>query len=613
MFCGYKATLDQSIQFVDGRRRVGPATFQNKHDENSIFISAIGTCVTTGKKLIKCKRCREKDKSLRKRKRKRDEATIWSELDEENNNKLIQLFSTGDKDIDENGELRFRIRIGCCVGVTKQHHLNHISNADGDNKAEIHKTCEGLLLTIQADLNSGRALTCFSSTPIRILGKVTDADRQKFFPPYKFLDKEEPTPLLFDPSSENPPEDIEDVGKMFKSRRNFNGCSSCAAKGDRELFSKMNPSTVKPSILMQYFANTFSHVFENVFTKRQIMSMCNDSFFSNPPLEKFESDSPSMLQVYTILAVGACISGYLDSAERFWDRAIKLAEKLVQEEIFDKKEVLLLADGLNRVSFYFGSGGNPLKGAYFNDKSYACLEHLAKNNHPEVYDMAVYETALWSQTTYSLDENTLSKAKEWAIQRDNIEMLSYVLFLQVIVRIVPELREYVALMINNKSYVPNVNTYNLDCSAPFNELRLLFERARYSELICGTHKYDKLIQEGFGCIESWCKGDRVKGLEQAKAAAIQSSLLEHPQFPALIPTYFACIICVKVAETKHPSSQVFIDYTELCIKSFSRISHFRWVRLIADYFIKRIDIASGRCIEMNTCPLRDRNFESLLN
>lgn len=608
MYCGYKAILDQSIQFVDGRRRLGPATVTDDQNGNSIFISAIGTCASTGKKLIKCKRCREKDKSLRKRKRKRDESTIWSELDEENNNKLIQLFSTGDKDIDENGELRFRIRIGCCVGVTKQHHLNHVSSDDGDHKAEIHKTCEGLLLTIQADVSNSRSLTCFASTPIRILGKVTDADRQKFFPPFKHLEKEE----LVQVAPVDTHDDIEDVGKMFKSRRNFKGCSSCAAKGDRELFSKMNPSKVKPSILLQYFATTFSHVFENVFTKRQIMSMCNDTFFSNPPLDKFESDSAAMLQVYTILAVGACISGYLDSAERFWDRAIKLAEKLVLQDISDRKEVLLLADGLNRVSFYFGSGGNPVKGAYFNEKSYRCLINIAANNHPEILDMSVYETAVWSHITYTMDENVLSRAKEWALSRNNPEILSYIMFLQIVIQIVPELKEYVAVMINS-SHMPDIYAPTLDIMPTFTELRQLFDRSGYSNLSCGTHSYNRLIEEGFGCLESWLKGDKMRGLEQARAAAIQCSLLEHPQYPALIPTYFACIVCVKVAETKHPSAMAFIDYTELCIKSFSRISHFRWVRLIADYFIKRIDIISGRCIEMNTCPLRDRNFESLLN
>lgn len=608
MFSGYNVVLDHAVQFIDGRRRI-PSTksFKGVNEENTIYISAMGTCASTGRMLKKCKRCKEKDKSLRKRKRKREENEIWNELDEENNNKLIQLFSSGENVIDENGELKFRIRVGCCVGVSKQHHINHISYNGGKETLEIHKACEGLLLTLQAVLPHDASINCYFSKPIRILGKVTDADRQKFSPDYKFLEKGE----IFPPVVNHIENDIEDVGSMFQFKRSFIGCSSCAAKGDRVLFSKVDPSKVKPSVLLQHFATTFKTVFENVFSKRQISSICNDSFFANPPLESFTSNTPSMLQVYTILAVGACMSGYLDTAEKFWERATKLADNLSQQDISEKNEVLLLADGLNRVSFYYGSGSDPEKGFYFSEKSYERLSLLSKT-YPEVLDMDVYETALWSRATYKMDKFTLNEVKLWAIERNNFDILSYVIFLQVITRILPDLREFVSIKTKDKN---SIIENNGKCSPEefmiyFNELKNVFEKTGYKNYTSGNHKYTKLIEEGFGCIESWMNGDKVKGLEQARSAAIQCSLLEYPQFPSLIPTYFACIVCAKVAETKHPSSIPYIDYAELCIKSFSRVTHFRWVRIIADYFIKKIDVITGRCIEMNTCPLRDRNFDN---
>jgi len=109
-----------------------------------------GTCATTGRPLRKCQRCKEKDKSLTKRKRKRNEDDRWSAIDENNNSKMIQVFSCGDENINDDGEIALRVRIGCCIGVSKQHHYNHVySDDDGKEKADVHKNCEGMILTVR--------------------------------------------------------------------------------------------------------------------------------------------------------------------------------------------------------------------------------------------------------------------------------------------------------------------------------------------------------------------------------------------------------------------------------------------------------------------------------
>lgn len=518
-------------------------------------------------------------------------------MDEENNDKLIQVHTTGDKVINDQGELKFRIRIGCCVGVSKQHHINHMSNEG--NKLEIHKNCEGMIITFKAKYNKSSLKFSFDQ-PIRILGKVTESERQK---------------LNMNSNHEefsSHEADIEEVGNIFNSSRNFVGCSSCAAIGDKELFTNNSKtSNIKPSILIRYFIKTFKSLFHNVFTKKQIESMCNDSFFINPPLEKFEDCTPSMLQILTILAVGACMSGYLGTADKFWEKATKLANLLSDSTFTEKYDSLLFADGLNRVSFYYGSGSDPIYGSFYSEKAYQCLIELSQK-YDDILDLDVYETALWSRMTFTLDKETLDHAYEWALKRNNLEVMTFSLFLKIIACVLPDLREFILNKIERLDLLVNGTYQNDDCIENFNQLKLLFKRSEYYKASCGNHTYSKLIDYGFECFESWINGDKTKALDKARSAAIQCSLFEYPQYPLLIPTYLTCAVCVWIAETRHPSSYPYIDYAELCIKSFSRVSHYRWIRIIVDYFIKKIDIISGRCIEMYTCPLRDKNRKANL-
>lgn len=515
-------------------------------------------------------------------------------MDEENNDKLIQLHSTGERIIDEQGELRFRIRIGCCVGVSKQHHINHIANEG--QKLEIHKNCEGMILIFKADYDTS-SLKYSMDQPIRILGKVTETERQKCL---NTIHHEED--ILSHEA------DIEEVGNIFNSSRNFVGCSSCAAIGDKELFTSTKTSPiVKPSILIRHFIKTFKSLFHNVFTKKQLENMCNDSFFINPPLEKFDDCTPSMLQILTILAVGACMSGYLGTADKFWEKATQLANILSNSKFKEKYDALLFADGLNRVSFYYGSGSDPIQGAYYSEKAYQCLSELSLY-HADVLDLDVYETTLWSRMTFTLDMKTLDYSYQWALKKNNLEIMTFSLFLKVITCLLPDLREYILNKIERLDLLENdINQTDDDCIENFNNLKLLFKRSEYYTASCGNHTYGKLIDDGFECFENWINGDKAKALDKARSAAIQCSLFEHPQYPLLIPTYLTCTVCVWISETRHPSSYPYLDYAELCIKSFSRVSHYRWVRIIVDYFIKKIDVISGRCIEMNTCPLRDKS------
>lgn len=170
---GQPITFDPRIVFRDGRRRNS-----QRNTGNDIVLNLWGTCASTGQEVRKCSRCIEKDKVLTQRKRKRDTNLVWNESDDESNSRLIQVLTSGNEVVDSSGEVKFRIRIGCCVGVNKQHHLNHLSM---DNNIEMHKGCPGLTLSLSVSEKNSTIATV-ASQPLRILGKVTTADRKKFGP-----------------------------------------------------------------------------------------------------------------------------------------------------------------------------------------------------------------------------------------------------------------------------------------------------------------------------------------------------------------------------------------------------------------------------------------------
>jgi hypothetical protein len=833
-----EVSISPNVAFVDGRRRLDVPG--NDQSDTGITVSVIATCASTGQTLEKCKKCREKDKALRKRKRKRDTEILWSDQDEEANTKLVQLFSTGTEQINDDGILSLRFRIGCCVGVSKQHHLNHIRNhpETGKEHLEIHKSCDGVILTlivkIQSKiLNTTAALSSVNVfqlnasilSPVRVLGKVTDAERQKLMQKEEHVsddhlssedhggttssddftistiaeipaqnntgvdrymatlptraeteedgaatatatveeddddddDDDEPhhhhphhshhnnhnhhqSPQLkqtalphvfgdlsiqsiqtmpvkpFTPSSEEeliddglptkkqiittqkqselthylPTDaahvsefssqvpgrawhasggvaDIEEISMEWRSRRQFKGCSSCAARGDRELFTAISPSKITPLFVLNHFASTYQSTFERIIpatTLKNMNSVQATNLFAEPSFDPLSGPTPAKLQVYSVLAVCSCITGYLDSAHKFWSWAIEMANNLLALPLnSDPKDTALFADGLNRLAYYFGSGGDAEKGAFYNQQAVKCLQSLAAAGHADlVYALPVYETALWSYVTYHLDNRTLQQAQAWAIGQKKYDMLTYTYFLQILHICIPDLNDYVAIVtrlnqVNPEdeglivtSQVPRVplsalhpfNISNL-VSSPFapipamtadpngqfatmrsealtivSSLRALYAQPDYLGASTKKHAAAAIIDNGFYAMDAWFNGDRTNATEYAKTTLIQSSLLEFPQFSALIHIYFSCFICLFVAEEtmtrqqQDPTLQYespWADYVELGIRSFTRVSHYRWIRVLLDYFVHRLDSCLGRHLEFHTCPLRDGAFD----
>ena len=162
-------SFDETIRFYDRRRR----HVMIPHQGNYIKINLVGECSKTKRLIIKCGQCKKRDKSVIVRKRNNSD---WSQSDEINNAQLIQALQTRDEAVSRDGKVQFHIRVNCCVGVHKQHHLNHVSIS----KLRIrHQDCPGLSMTMYLYIYNHNQVVCILSTslpPIRILGKVRQSE-----------------------------------------------------------------------------------------------------------------------------------------------------------------------------------------------------------------------------------------------------------------------------------------------------------------------------------------------------------------------------------------------------------------------------------------------------
>lgn len=618
---GHPIVFDPKITFVDGRRR-NPAADASGGKKVPLHFTIHGNCATTGRPLRKCKRCREKDRALTKRKRKRDESSIWSDADEENNSKIIQVLSTGDEIIDDEGEVKFRLRIGCCVGVNKQHHMNHLGSDDetGKEKLDIHKNCDGLALAVEVATPDHRnVITMTAKENIRVLGKVTDTDRERYKTAHSEVVNAQPVnsvvnntlaPIVpankkikLEPvhrQEEAITNDIEELPDEAK-RRDV-GCSACSAKCDTELFSVISPCKLKPSVILNHFASNYRTVFDSMFPT-PMRSLYTTEFFNRPFSEFTDPQSPAMLQVYTVLGVGACVAGYMDAAEKFWDTAIALGDTLLQSKVTSKKDIILLADGLNRISFYFGSGGDATKARFYNAHAHHLLENLVQNGHNDILDMPVYETAVWSRLTYNLDIATLRAGFEWAKQRGRRDVQIYSLFLWIMTLCTPELHKFNEKPASGSSNQQQIIADQLreHLLGLFRDMKSLVEEARYKQVYDGNRSYRKLVEEGLLAMEFWLIGNKEDAAAHASRATIQASLFDSPKFPALVPIYFAAYVNLQMTAV---DVDKYADQAELCIRAFSRICNFRWARILADFLTSALEQTTGTMMDISYCPLR---------
>jgi len=173
---GSMVNISPSISFMDSRKR------QISSDTGAgLTLNLVGVCSTTGGDLIKCDKCKKQDKIVTNRKRKRDVSTTenWNDKDDRNNEKLFHITSDGRDRVDSEGLLKLRLRVMCCVGSTRQFHVNHIN--DNEIPTHIHRECTGISLRINLELNGAVISSYTHKKDIRVIGKVPSTRKKDIF------------------------------------------------------------------------------------------------------------------------------------------------------------------------------------------------------------------------------------------------------------------------------------------------------------------------------------------------------------------------------------------------------------------------------------------------
>jgi len=559
-FVGEYVQFDPKITFVDGRRR-NPASVLSTNKKSPLFVSIYAICASTGKQLKKCNRCRDKDKVLTKRKRKRDVSTIWNDLDEENNAKLIQVLSTGEGIVDEHGEIKFRLRVGCCVGVNKQHHLNHLGDDENDKALHIHKNCEGVRLKVEAKTKNRKVLKATASDIVRILGKVTDTDRVKY--------------------------------QKRKKRRIKEG-NFTQSKGAPEPPKRDIPfgNGITP-IILQQLVHQYRITFDTMFPTPCTQIFSADFFRGeNSFFDSFSQTSPVALQVYTILAIGALCSGCGDIAKSFWNCAVELGDALLESKWTRKKDILLLADAVNKVAMYWACIPDYNKARYYNSKAGQLLEQYAAAGKPEILNSSVYESFIWGRLTFNRDPDTLQNGYKFAKFKNRTDIHAYALFLMIITHCAPELITDDA----HQNQLNSTEQRRQSVLVIFKELKTILSSPQYKNIpIQGVRTFGTLIEQGLGAMENWIAGNHDQMVYNVHGAAIQAGLIKDPVFAALIPIYFTAFVSLQLTAI---DKDKYADLTELCLMAYSRITTFKWARVLGDFLNNSLKAMTGRYVNL---------------
>jgi hypothetical protein len=583
-FVGFPVQFDSDITFVDGRRR--SSSPNEIHNSNRIFLTISGACGSTGRELRKCTRCCEKDKARIKRKRKRDTNLSWNQTDEENNTKLIQVLTSGDEKIDTEGKIKFRLRVACCIGVNKQHHMNHYPANGSSGEREIHRGCDGMGLTVTSHGGGIEAAVTAVTSPIRILGKVTAADRQKFndnkepelpptqsvFVPPRTVQQQYDTLSLPEPSF--PPRAVPLAPSPQPPYENRDNWLYSIAEGD-------------PINNLHEFASAYRKDFDRIF-KVPIRKIFERDFFSPENLATIPMESPLMAQVFTILAMGASCLKKFSVVEALMKPAIRLQNSLLDTKFSKEVDSILFADSLNRTAQYYGSLGDLANAKFFNMLAINRLEALSSYGHAEFFQHQIYESIMWTRITYNLDLMTLESGFDWAKTRGRSHAMAYTLFLLIITMCNPEIKHPHSIAKIRQSIQEKHKNLFLSL---YTQLTEVLDRSKYREVKDSRRNYSKLIDNGLGAIRAWALSDFPKATQHVEAAAIQSALILSPALEAFIPTYFAAFVAMQMLVVDQAK---FADLAEMLIHSISRTNSFRWARTLTDFIVLTLERHVGK-------------------
>jgi hypothetical protein len=611
ILANHVAEYDEQNKFYDGRRTY-LGVDSNSKKEKKVFLQLAAVCHQTGKSLRKCSVCVDKDKTVIQKKRKGN--NVWNDQDEFNNKRVIQILPSETNRIDENGELRIRFRVACCIGVNKHPHHNHHcpekDNSDGP-ALELHNGCYGLNLTLTAlfQKENGSTASVHSANsvgPIRVLSKGEKANRVPASRKRKL-----------DHNSDSTNEDDYDLDENTDSPTTSGEYSPRGPPVKKE--RRLSPNV---DFLVKVLPNTYEY--DSMFHKFAVVQRDYiERYFPSPFTAVYRREfwggldldpqSPQMLEVLTTLTIGACISGYGDEAKKFSTLAYECANGLLQSRpSLNRSDSLLLADGLNRFAFCCGAKSSIGKARFYNAYSYQLFEQLiqakADVGEDATIEKRAYETCLWVYIVCNMNNlSSCQKICKWASANGGHELQAFSYFITMMSAMVPELlnyREHLKHLATTREssllegglehVMPSMlSTENKGLIFYYYDmLKATFTAANYADLVEPgyTKPYKRLIEESFLALDHWLLGNELQASQHAQEASVQAAVFDKPGLPALIAIFIAAFVNLQLTrrDLKHA------DRVELLMRTFVRNPCWKWLKILVDFMVSILELMLGQ-------------------
>jgi len=258
------------------------------------------------------------------------------------------------------------------------------------------------------------------------------------------------------------------------------------------------------------------------------------------------------------------------------------------------QDCLLLADGINKNTWYFAARGSIPIAKESAKLAKELIDMLYYRGNIDIYESPVYEPILWINILFELQPDKISLAVDWAEARKRYDAKSYFLFLKIILTISPEFREYIR---SGKGYCKMVKLSEMQVNT-LNKLISEFEdsifRARYAEITDGTRNYSDILSSGLNCLKCWVNGDIVGANNYLDCLILHCSLLKSIRIPAFSPIFFGAFVAYQF----HFYSKSKLIQCEALIVYINKIVQSCWIKLLVDFLLGNVDMP--RHVHMKT-------------
>eukprot|EP01121_Diplochlamys_sp_Union-15-3_P014836 TRINITY_DN478_c0_g1_i1.p1 TRINITY_DN478_c0_g1~~TRINITY_DN478_c0_g1_i1.p1 ORF type:complete len:290 (+),score=35.69 TRINITY_DN478_c0_g1_i1:98-967(+) len=286
---------------------------------------------------------------------------------------------------------------------------------------------------------------------------------------------------------------------------------------------------------------------------------------------------------------------YRDLAQSFWNCAIELTDVLISDSTVwkKKKDILLLADSVNKVSLHWACVPDHNKARQYNSKAGHCLEQFAAIGNPEILELPVYESFIWGRLTFHRDQKTLQNGYRFAKYRSRNELEIFALFLKVITLCAPEI---ITDASHQTHFQPELRIDSETHGLVKNIKTLLSAPSYKGSQTFDERGYRTIIDSGLAAMQGWLNNASPAQIESyLNITALQAGLLKNPEFAALVPLFFATFVSIQLTFSE---KNKFADLAEYYLRSICKIKMYKWTRVLTDFFNNTLKSLTGKTLNL---------------